>query len=399
MKILQISHKLPYPPLDGGSIVINSLSTGLTELRHEVTLLTMQSPKRGIQLSDIPDAYRQQVNLQTVNVDTRLRIFPALENLLFQKESYHTSRFNDSKFSALLRQILSNNRFDIIQLESIFVLGYLPLIRQSSSAKVVLRTQNIEYAIWENITKNEKNPLRRWYLSKMTKRLKSFETNGWKNVDGIIPITNVDANHILYSDRFRQPIEAIPFGMDMPESDRTETDNFIPNAIFHLGSMDWFPNLEAVNWFLEKVLPLFAAKDNAHFFLAGKFMPGHIFKKQNQRLTVESTITDPAGYMRDKPIMMVPLLSGSGIRVKIIEGMAMGKTIVATTLAAKGIDCTHNENILLADDPKDFYQAILKCLNDAGFCSMIGRNARQFVQSDYEKTAVARRFIDFYQKL
>jgi len=162
MKVLRISQKIPFPPLDGGSIVINSLITsGLLNKGHTVKMLCMVSPKRAIEASTISSDYSESVALETVEVDTQLKIFPALKNLLFQKESYHTSRFRSTKFANKLKAILSNESFDIIQMESIFVSGYLDVIKKYTDAKVVLRTQNVEHIIWEVITKNEKNLLKK----------------------------------------------------------------------------------------------------------------------------------------------------------------------------------------------------------------------------------------------
>ena len=400
MKILQISQKIPFPPLDGGSIVINSLTSGLLKKGHTVKMLCMVSPKRAIDAKTISSDYRASVNLETVEVDTKLKIFPALKNLFFQKESYHTSRFRSTKFAEKLKQILTNESFDIIQLESIFVSGYWDIIKKHTDAKVVLRTQNVEHIIWEGITKNEKNPLKKWYLHIMTQRLRNYEIGQFQKMNAIIPITEVDAEITGKYIESDTKIKAIPFGFSVKEMQLDDPKTSVKSGtIFHLGSMDWFPNLEAVRWLLEKVWEPFDLDQKTTLYLAGKFMPSDILNMGNENLVVESTITDPVGYMSDKEIMVVPLLSGSGIRVKIIEGMALGKIVISTTLGAKGINCEHGKNILIADTPREFYQAILFCVEHPERCETIRKEAQILANEQYNEGLITGKFLDFYKEL
>ncbi len=400
MKILQISQKIPFPPLDGGSIVINSLTSGLLKEGHTVKMLCMVSPKRAIDANTISSDYRASVNLETVEVDTQLKIFPALKNLFFQKESYHTSRFRSTKFAEKLKQILTNESFDIIQMESIFVSGYLEIIKKYTTAKIVLRTQNVEHIIWEGITKNEKNPFKKWYLRIMTRRLSHYEIEQFQKMNAIIPITEVDAAITKKYIQNNIKINAIPFGFAVKKMQSKHTKVPIKSGtIFHLGSMDWFPNLEAVRWLLEEVWEPFDLDQKTTLYLAGKFMPSDILNMGNKNLVVESTITDPVGYMSDKEIMIVPLLSGSGIRVKIIEGMALGKIVISTTLGAKGINCEHGKNILIADTPQEFYEAILLCIEHPERCESIRKEAQILANEKYNEGLITGRFLRFYEEL
>lgn len=400
MKILQISHKMPYPPLDGGSIVINSLTNGLLSLGHQVKVLAMLSPKRNISADEIDKEYRRRVDLATVEVDTRLRPLGALKNLLFEKESYHTSRFESTRFSDLLRKVLQAGDFDIVQLESIFVLRYVDVIRKYSKAKVVLRTQNVEHLIWEGLVSHESNPIKKWYLNILTKRLKKYELEKMRDVDAIIPITDYDAGYLAQQNSQAKTLTAIPFGIDvnkfLPERKKSASQK---KHLFHLGSMDWRPNLEAVDWFLEKVWLNSDLNKKTKLYLAGKFMPQRIKNLADQQLIVEDQIDFPLVYMSDKKIMIVPLLSGSGIRVKIIEGMALGKIIITTTVGANGINYIPNHHLIIADTPEEFEAAIYKCLADDQFCSFISHNAQALIDQEYSELQIARRFIQFYQKL
>ena len=399
MKILQLSHKVPYPPLDGGSIVIHSLTKGLLSLGHRVKVLSIISPKREIGLNDIDENYKNSVDLGLIKVDTRIKPLEAAKNLFFQKESYHTSRFNSKSFSKAIEATLKKEEFDIIQLESIFVLNYLSEIRKHSKAKIVLRTQNIEHLIWEGLIENEKNPLKKWYLKILTKRLKAYELEQMALLDGVIPITDYDADYLQRKQVKAKHLKAIPFGLNLNKFLEANDSDNSSKALFHLGSMDWRPNLEAVDWFLNQVWLKSNLHEKTSLYLAGKFMPERIKNLNNDQLIVQGKIDFPIQYMADKKIMIVPLLSGSGIRVKIIEGMAMGKVIISTSKGATGIIYTPNKHLLIADTPEEFQKAILKCLEDEAFCNDISQNAQQLVKEEYGEIQIAKKFIHFYEDL
>ena len=161
--------------------------------------------------------------------------------------------------------------------------------------------------------------------------------------------------------------------------------------------MDYLPNIEGVNWFLETIYPgLIKSTPGVPVFLAGKNMPEEIFKMANDKLKVSGRIDDARNYLSDKQIMIVPLLSGGGMRVKIIEGMAMGKTIISTTVGAEGIKYKHNKNILIADTPQEFIDAIIHCVNNPDVAKAIGIEARNLSEKTYENKIIGDNMLKFY---
>jgi glycosyltransferase involved in cell wall biosynthesis len=160
------------------------------------------------------------------------------------------------------------------------------------------------------------------------------------------------------------------------------------------------PNIEGVQWFLDYVYPYIEQNKHAFkIFLAGKSMPDYFMKLTSENLIVSGRVEDSKSFMVDKPIMIVPLLSGGGMRVKIIEGLAMGKTIISTTIGAEGIKYTNGKNILIADTPEEFYAAIVKCTSDIKFCKEVGKNARQLAVTVYENEIIGKELLKFYNTL
>src|SRR3989304_3455802 len=250
MNILQICHKVPYPPRDGGSIAMYNLSKGLLELGNDVKVLAINTTKSA---AGSPPAYnfvRAGHQIETVHVDTSINAWDAFINL-FSSGSYNIKRFISKDFENKLIYILSNNNFDIIQLESLFVTPYINCIRKYSNAKVILRAHNIEFEIWERMAVVCKTPVIKAYLRHLSNRLRQYEPNHLNAYYGIAAITHRDAG-IFRKLGCVLPITDIPVGTDIPLDVKSQVPNQEMPSLFHLGSMDWMPNREAIKWFLDK---------------------------------------------------------------------------------------------------------------------------------------------------
>ena len=132
MKILLLCNKSPYPALEGGPMAMNSIVTGLLEAGHQVKILAVNSKKYNVTLEDIPEDYRQKTGIELIDVDLRVRPFKALKNL-FSKKSYHVERFISKNFTNRLVEVLQNDTYDVVQLETLFMAPYVETIRQHSN--------------------------------------------------------------------------------------------------------------------------------------------------------------------------------------------------------------------------------------------------------------------------
>lgn len=190
----------------------------------------------------------------------------------------------------------------------------------------------------------------------------------------------------------------IPVGVDEISEPIVEMTK--PVGLFHLGSMDWMPNLEAIEWFLNDVWPdVKKAVPDMKLNLAGKSMPQWLMNSPDHNIETLGHIKDAKQYMNDNGIMIVPLLSGSGMRVKIIEGMALGKVIISTSIGAEGIEYEHGKDIFIADTPNEFVDAIVTCSSDIELCNTVGRNAKELVRTKYDNLIISEKLIDFYKSL
>ena len=373
---------------------MNSITQGMLSAGCEVRVLSMCSDKHPVQRERMGEEYLQKTRFEAVHVDLNIHMLDAAVAWLCG-ESYHVKRFISRDFSDKLRQVLQEEAFDVVHVESIFLTPYVPLIRKHSNAKVVLRAHNVEHKIWQRIEKSERNPFKRRYLRHLALTLGAYEREHVNDYDGVVSITENDAQ--FFREHGRKPVISIPFGV-IPE----QLDNVAPesNSLFHIGSMDWRPNQEGIDWFLENVWPLVHERmPQLTFYLAGRKMPKELLQLQQPGVKVIGEVSDASYFINSKLINIVPLLSGSGIRVKIIEAMAAGKTVIATTIGAEGIEYTNGKDILIADTPQQFVEQVERCISDPEFCSQVGHNAYDLIVNHYSTERLTEKIIGFYQTI
>lgn len=397
MKILQVSHRVPYPLNEGGTIGIYNYTRGFYEAGHEVTLVALNGIKHQIDMDAARKALEQYCRFYVFDIDTTVKAYPALMNLLSGK-SYNVSRFETPVLTRFLKTLLQSETFDLIQVEGTFVAGYFDVLKTNSKAPLVLRQHNVEYQIWERLARNENNPVKKWYLQLLSKRLKTFE-NRYANVyDALVPVTQDDAE-VFIRLGCRKPVFVSPSGIDVAywSKGAGSEGNF---NLFHLGSLEWMPNREAVVWFIENVWPqVLLWDDRFKLFIAGKNMPPSLKQWKVRNVEMVGEVEDGAAFICDKAITVVPLLSGSGIRLKILEAMAAQKLVISTTVGAQGIPAEHRKNILIADTPEQFVDALKLTVNQPELAQSIRQEGYKMIIQSYSNNAVVHKLLQFYREL
>lgn len=396
MKILQLCHKPPLPAVDGGCIAMNNITQMLLAHGHDVHVLAIFTQKHPASSDNLPEDYVRQTHFQTVFINTSLKPIPALKAFV-TGTPYHITRFISKAMEQKLITLLQKERFDIVQLESIFTAPYIPIIQRYSKAKIILRPHNVEHQIWERIVENETFLPRKIMLKRFTASLKKFELSLFQKIDGYMAISSHD--YEFFHQHFPRCCgTVIPFGLDL--NDYEEDEDYIPSdapELFHLGSMDWEPNREGIEWFLEEVWEkILHVYPSLTFTVAGRHIPPKMQASSTPGVNFIGDVPDAKQFMLSKDIMIVPLLSGSGIRVKIIEGMALGKTVITTTIGAEGLSVEHGKNIFIADTPEEFIDCVGKCVQSPDLCKIIGENARDFVAINHNNNLIIKQLEKFY---
>ena len=170
MKILQLCHKPPLPPKDGGCIAMNNITQGLLQQNHQVKVVAISTPKHPVNSKDLDADYYKKTKFETVFINTGTNLFKIFKTMLFNR-SYYISRFYSKELEKNWLRFFKET-FDIVQLESIFVTPYIPIIKRHSKAKIILRTHNIEHKIWQRRTAQQSSIFKKLIFTSLTKKLK-----------------------------------------------------------------------------------------------------------------------------------------------------------------------------------------------------------------------------------
>jgi glycosyltransferase involved in cell wall biosynthesis len=370
---------------------------GLLDLGVEITLFSINTHKHRVDVDDIYDPVFERIKFHSFDLDTEVNLWGAFFNI-FSNESYNVSRFFDDDAAKLLENILRENEFDVIQFEGLFVVPYLEVVKNNSTAKLIYRAHNIVFDVWERLANSEKFRPRRRYLQFLARRLKVYETDQINRFHQIFAISEPDRQSIMQFG-CETCMDVFPVALDF-EKYVTDTKKTSFPTLFHLGAMDWRPNKEGLEWFIDEIWPdIEKLNSELRFYVAGKSMPQHFYDYDSDNLVVEGEVFDAVEFMNSKAIMIVPLLSGSGMRVKIIEGMAMKKCVIATSYAAEGLNYEHGKDILIANTADEFYRCILQCVTHPNLWREIGENARKTVERDHDLLVISRGMLNVYERL
>jgi glycosyltransferase involved in cell wall biosynthesis len=361
-KILIITNRVPYPLNDGGNLAVQAMIDGYHNNGWQVYLLAMNTSKHYIPHEELEHLYKHLFAFEWMDIDNDIKPVNVIKNYLFSKEAEHVERFYNKEFEHKIGEILQHFAADVVQVESVYMTTYMPCIKQYTNAITVLRLHNIEYHIWHSLGQKSKNFLKRNYFFNLTKRLKEFERKAWKQYDLLLPITEKDAAFVIRLTNVNRMVVA-PFSMDISKIPApTDNEKWVA---YHIGAMDWIPNRDAVKWFLTQVWPpIHNALPSFEFYYAGRNMPDEFPQMQIPGVHCMSEVASAADFIADKKILIVPITSAGGIRVKILEAMAAGKVIITTPNGIKGIEARPGQHYLSATTPDDFLRAVKWCVQN-----------------------------------
>ena len=393
MKLLWLNAGLLLPLDKGGKLRTWHLMRHLAN-RHEITYLSFEEAGQR-------DEDRQGMREVCARLITIPRTDPAKRTLAFYADAarhvlaplpYAVGKYRSASYAARVRALLAAERFDAVVADFLPPVVNLPA---SLPVPTVLFTHNVEAEIWRRHAENAGNPLARALMTQQWKRMLRFERDALSRFDLVLAVSDADRETFqrLYPGALRRPVHVVQTGVD--------TAYFTPllgleqpGRLVFTGSMDWLPNEDGMLYFVREILPqIRQAEPNVTLSIVGRApTPAVARLAEVPGIEVTGRVDDVRPHVAAGEVYVVPLRIGGGTRLKIFEAMSMAKVVVSTTVGAEGLPVTPGRDIVIADDPARFAEAVIGLLRDARARERMAGEARRLVVERYDWAAVASDF-------
>lgn len=398
MKILQLCKKFPYPLKDGESVAVHSMSKGFAENGAEVSLLAFNTSKHFVHFDNTAPELSHFKIIDSIFLDTSVNPIKAFINL-FSNKSFNIERFVSDRFANKLKDLVINNDFDVVQLESLYMVPYIDLIRKHCDAMISMRSHNLEYEIWKDLAGSTSNIFKKWYYNLLSRRLLKYEKQNFQNYDTLIPISENDYNkyqNLEYHGEYSVSLVGLDTNKYLSHY-KSSSDKL---NLGYIGSLDWEPNKEGVTWFFKNVWPKLKSRfPMVEFHLAGRNCPESLKASLPKEVHFHGEVDSAIEFLSLLDIIVVPLFSGSGIRVKILESMAMSKVVLSTYKGFEGIGIEDRTNAFLFESSNDIINAIESYITDPNLRAQMQNNARKLVHDKFDYKVLSGKLIKHYQTL
>jgi glycosyltransferase involved in cell wall biosynthesis len=380
MRILFLTQILPFPLDAGPKVRAYHVIRYLAEAGHDIHLLSFS---RG-EPEELVQPLRQLCSSIDLVPLTRSRVRDVRDGLrsLVGSTPFLIQRDQVTAMWERLRQITRDKTFDALHLDQLWMAPYG--MNGVTAGLRVLDQHNAVFMVPRRMAEYERNPIARALLRNEAAKLEAFERNACGRFDRVVWVTDEDRRAVLPSAGDRVGCDAvIPIATDPVMRPRLRRER--PFRVTFLGGLHWPPNSEGVSWFVEHVWPRVAREvPSAVLTVIGKGgekVPG---LQSVTRAEVTGYVADPARYLAETAVFVVPLMSGAGMRVKILDAWCWGLPIVSTTVGAEGLRTRHGDNILLADEGEPFATAVLNVIKDAPLAQRLADSGRETVESYYD---------------
>ena len=394
MNILFLSPTVPFPLTDGGRIRVFNLLKQIAT-KSDVTLLALETQptdtegvvqleQLGIQVHLIPNA----PTLPRVSLST-------LVNAFLKRQPITVARYALPAYRQKFRELVATEDFDLVHYEMFHTAQF----RTDTDLPGVLSQQNVDSAIWRRLCDETTNPLYKFAYWTQQLAFQRYERVLSPMFDAVACTSDIDAA-VFQRHCAEETIEIIPNGVDVTHYQPDFTSE-APAHLIYIGSMDWYPNEDAVAFFADEALPRIQEKvPDVQFSIVGGNPSARVQRlAEREGVVVTGRVPEIKPYFAEATVFVVPLRIGSGTRLKILEALAMGKAIVSTSVGAEGLALKDGEEIFIADEPKAFADAVTRLLTDASLRRRIGGNGRARVEQDYDWRSIGEKLHTLYESL
>ena len=392
MKILFITPKIPYPPIDGHKKSMWGVIKYLSLLGHKIVVVAYrQNENAELYISEI----EKFVELHVLDVNTKNSLVGALKNM-FSSVPYNLYKYRRKELTQFLEDYLQNKKVDLIHVTNSHMGWVIDIFNKLTEASVILRQENLELMIMKRFYETQRNPLLKLYAFIQYKKFVNYEPRLCARFDKCIMMSEEDEKQLkLYNPNVKTIV--IPLGVekDLLKVSRGESQ---PYSLVHIGSLQWYPNREGLDWFLRDVFPTVIQKlPGTKLYLYGGGIPENFHLPENvkQNIIVKGFVENIWEELKDKSLAIIPLR----IRVKIMELLAVGVNLITTSLGKEGLDVEDGKELLIADSSREFAEKIINFFEDKFDSCCMSSSGRSFIEKKFLWENIARKFEQTYFEL
>ena len=408
MKILWLSHLIPFPPKTGALSRSHHLLKQLCQY-HQVDVVAFhqkaliepyfESEEIGLEeAKSVLNKYCHSFAYLPISIDqtTHGKKWLAIKSLL-TRDPYTINWLKSSRMHQLVQDHLKKNQYDVIHLDTI---SLIPYVKSIKDIPIALTHHNIESHMLLRRADNEKNLFAKFYFWQEGKRLERVEKKACTWVDLNILCSDLDKARL---NELHQTSDTatIPNGVD-PSYFSPDISQQKENHLIFYGVMDFYPNTQAMMFFMEKIWPeLKKQRPDVTMDIIGQNPPERLVQAtQNQEgVTLHGYVDDLKSMINVSTIMVCPIMDGGGTKLKMLDSLSMKKAIVCHPVAAEGLYIKDGIHALFANTPQDFIDKILLLLDNKSLRLRLGEQGREFVEQNYDYKVLGRNLSDLYESL
>lgn len=390
MNVIVVTAQFPFPPRSGMTMRVYQLLRQLAR-RHHVTLLSYPEPG----FEDAVTELRQEL---PVTVVERRRPSgwarrAAQLGSIASSVPFSTREVYSKELQHELNALCTTTRCDVVQLEGTVQCG----LSVPRGVRVILDEHNIDYEVFERMRDGERSPARRAFNRWEYERVRRFEQKAWTRVDGCL-VTSEREEPIVRAFAPKTPTAVVPNGVDLnyfaPGGDAE------PCTLVFNGLLGYRPNFDAALHLVDDIWPLVLERHpEARLTIVGRGGEAERRRLTRPGVIVTGEVPDIRPYVRSATVVAVPVRMGGGTRLKVVEGLAMGKAMVSTTLGCEGVGVRDRENLLIANGAEDFAAAVVRLFADAELRDRLGAAGRRLIESEYSWDLAGERMEALYQRV
>lgn len=381
MRILQIAPQFPFPETDGGKTGIARLTEYYTKIGHTVHLFCVckQEPSK----DQLERAKLFTPHVSYIVADTHNSAKNILLNL-FSSESLYTWKLNRANVKEALLRVAEEFHPDIVHADHTNTAPLAMFLQDKLGLAFGLRLHNVEWVIWHRYAETfPKFSPQRMYLDMQASRLRTFEAQAMKRAAVCFAITEQDKRRALELSP-NAHIEVVSSGVDTEHWQPVRNVARVPHHIVLATNWDWVHNVHGVEWFVRHVLPLVQAEvPNVHLHLLGKNPPSSLHALDKELVTVHGFVDDIHTFLSKCGVYIAPLFVGSGIRLKILEAMAMELPVIATTIAAEGNAALVTDGLFVQDEATNMAKNLIGLIQQPAKAKSHGKSARSYIEKHH----------------